>query len=29
MGLDMYLGGMVRKGRTREWEEIAYWRKAC
>lgn len=28
MGLDMYLGGMIRKGRTREWEEIAYWRRA-
>lgn len=28
MGLDMYLGRLVRKGRSREWEEIAYWRKA-
>lgn len=28
MGLDMYLGRMVRNGRKREWEEIAYWRKA-
>lgn len=28
MGLDMYLGRMARKGRTREWEEIAYWRRA-